>query len=176
MNHGWCRAVVFCALACTAEAPGAAGHEGRPSADAVGAASAEGSPAGSAQAPSQPCGDGVCDAPEQADASLCPRDCEARPAAGDDWCGDGLCDALEEAESSCPEDCAEKAAAKAAKAAAAAARAAADPDVITSGLAPGPGKVENPPPPALSPPLDHSAVGGAADPKEPPSDRVPAGG
>lgn len=53
----------------------------------------------------QPCGDGVCDDPETQDPTLCPRDCQEKPAVGDDWCGDGICDALESDKNSCPDDC-----------------------------------------------------------------------
>jgi len=51
-----------------------------------------------------PCGDGVCDSAEQQNARLCPRDC-VDAGAGFDWCGDGICDALEQHDRSCAADC-----------------------------------------------------------------------
>jgi hypothetical protein len=83
-------------------------------------------------APTGRCGDGVCDAAEQANPSLCPQDCESSemaPAAAPetpgatpedatatpkpqaegvgDKCGDGICDAAERADPAlCPADCA----------------------------------------------------------------------
>ena len=144
--------VLMAALACAEESPQS---DPRVEGFAPQRALVERPPAG--QVASQPCGDGVCDEAERGDPSLCPRDCEERSSAREDWCGDGICDALEEASSSCDQDCAAAAAAKAAAVEERTARAAADPDVISSGLAPAPGKVVNPPPPALSPPLDRSS-------------------
>lgn len=157
------------ACGCSAEQPSVDQQQSAASAPRADSPGPDGaSPNGSeGKPPSQPCGDGVCDEPEQADPSLCPRDCQEPPADGGDWCGDGICDALEEADASCEADCAEKAAANAAAAAERAARASADPDVINSGLAPAPGKVVNPPPPALSPPLDHAT-------EDPSGEAVPA--
>jgi spore coat protein CotH len=51
-----------------------------------------------------PCGDGVCDSAEQQNVQLCPRDC-VDAGAGFDWCGDGICDALEQRDRSCARDC-----------------------------------------------------------------------
>lgn len=53
-----------------------------------------------------PCGDGQCDAAEQQNPQLCPRDCGAEVPPGGDWCGDGLCDAYEQFHMDCPADCA----------------------------------------------------------------------
>lgn len=90
--------------------------------------------------PDQPCGDGVCDGPEQEDPTLCPRDCQDAPATGSDWCGDGVCDAKEQADASCAKDCAGKMPTQG--------EAAPGPQG-QDGLPPATGKVENPPPPAL---------------------------
>lgn len=52
------------------------------------------------------CGDGVCDASEQADASLCPQDCATAEPPQKAACGDGVCDEAERADASlCPQDC-----------------------------------------------------------------------
>ncbi len=75
------------------------------------------SPAVSQQRTAGSCGDGICDQAEQANAELCPSDCQAQrpatpttppPSAAAGRCGDGICDAMEQANPQlCPVDCEE---------------------------------------------------------------------